>query len=36
MLERADEGVGKILAGLDRLGLARSTLVIFTNDNGGE
>jgi arylsulfatase A-like enzyme len=36
MLERADQGVGKILTELDRLGLARSTLVIFTNDNGGE
>ena len=36
MLERADQGVGKILADLDRLGLTRNTLVIFTNDNGGE
>jgi len=36
MLERADQGVGEILATLDRLGLARNTLVIFTNDNGGE
>lgn len=36
MLERADQGVGEILATLDRLGLARTTLVILTNDNGGE
>jgi arylsulfatase A-like enzyme len=36
MLERADEGIGKILASLDRHGLSRNTLVIFTNDNGGE
>lgn len=36
MLERADEGVGKILAELDRRGLTKNTLVIFTNDNGGE
>ena len=36
MLERVDAGVGKILAALDRLGLARNTIVIFTNDNGGE
>ena len=36
MLERADQGVGQILAALDRAGLARNTLVIFTNDNGGE
>jgi arylsulfatase A-like enzyme len=36
MLERADRGVGEILAALDQRGLARNTLVIFTNDNGGE
>jgi arylsulfatase A-like enzyme len=36
MLERADEGVGKILAALEKRGLARNTLIIFTNDNGGE
>ena len=36
MLERADEGVGLILAALERRGLSRSTLVIFTSDNGGE
>jgi arylsulfatase A-like enzyme len=36
MLEQADAGVGRILAALDRLGLAENTLVIFTNDNGGE
>jgi arylsulfatase A-like enzyme len=36
MLERADAGVGLILAALERTGVARNTLVIFTNDNGGE
>ena len=36
MLERADQGVGEILALLDTLGLAENTLVIFTSDNGGE
>jgi arylsulfatase A len=36
MLERADRGVGEILAALDRRGAAGNTLVIFTNDNGGE
>ena len=36
MVERADAGVGQILEALDRLDLARGTLVIFTNDNGGE
>ena len=36
IVERADQGVGQILAALDRRGLAANTLVIFTNDNGGE
>jgi arylsulfatase A-like enzyme len=36
MVERVDAGVGKILATLERLGLTRNTIVIFTNDNGGE
>ena len=36
LVERMDQGVGEILAALDRLGLARNTIVIFTNDNGGE
>lgn len=36
MLERVDEGVGRILHTLDRLNLRENTLVIFTNDNGGE
>ena len=36
MLERADQGVGRILETLEKRGLTRNTLVIFTNDNGGE
>ncbi len=36
MLERADQGVGMILEALDRHGLSRNTLVVFTSDNGGE
>ena len=36
MLERADRGVGDILKTLEARGLAANTLVIFTNDNGGE
>jgi arylsulfatase A len=36
MLERVDDGVGKIMAALEARGVARNTLVIFTSDNGGE
>jgi arylsulfatase A-like enzyme len=36
MVERADRGIGEILASLDKLGIAGNTLVIFTSDNGGE
>jgi arylsulfatase A-like enzyme len=36
MVERMDAGIGKILAALDELKLTNNTLVIFTNDNGGE
>lgn len=36
MLERADQGIGRILEALDRQKLAQNTLVIFTSDNGGE
>jgi arylsulfatase A-like enzyme len=36
MLERVDDGVGHVLRTLDRLGLRQNTIVIFTNDNGGE
>src|SRR6266545_2054269 len=36
MLERADQGVGRILTLIDRLELTPNTLVMFTSDNGGE
>ncbi len=36
MVERVDTGVGDILQELKKRGLERNTLVIFTNDNGGE
>ncbi len=36
MVERVDRGVGTILQALERAGLANNTIVIFTNDNGGE
>ncbi len=35
MVEKIDEAIGKVLAALDRLGLAESTLVVFSSDNGG-
>lgn len=35
MIERMDEGIGRILDTLDRLGLAENTIVIFHSDNGG-
>ena len=36
MTESVDAAVGRVLAALDRHGVAQNTLVIFTNDNGGE
>jgi arylsulfatase A-like enzyme len=36
MVEAMDRHVGRVLAALERNGLARNTIVIFTNDNGGE
>ena len=36
MLERVDQSVGRILAAIDKAGLRQNTIVIFTNDNGGE
>jgi len=36
MVEAADGGVGAILQTVDRLGLTNNTIVVFTNDNGGE
>ncbi len=36
MVERVDRGVGEVLRALERRGVASSTIVIFTNDNGGE
>lgn len=35
MLEQMDAAIGRVLAALDRHGLADRTIVIFTSDNGG-
>ncbi len=36
MVEAMDRHVGRVLATLEQRGIARNTIVIFTNDNGGE
>jgi arylsulfatase A-like enzyme len=36
MVEHLDRRIGEVLGALDRLSIARDTIVIFTNDNGGE
>ncbi|MCX6955132.1 MAG: arylsulfatase [Verrucomicrobia bacterium] len=35
MIHNIDENVGRLLAKLDEWGIARDTLVVFMNDNGG-
>jgi len=35
MIQAVDDGVGRIRAALDELGLERSTIVVFFSDNGG-
>ena len=35
LIEHMDDGIGNVLAALDRTGLAKNTVVIFTSDNGG-
>ncbi|MBU1441969.1 MAG: sulfatase-like hydrolase/transferase [Gammaproteobacteria bacterium] len=36
MIHHMDEGIGWIMAALEKHGLADNTLVVFTSDNGGE
>ena len=36
MIHHMDEGLGRVMATLERRGVADDTLVIFTSDNGGE
>ena len=35
MVEQLDQGIGRVLAALDRTGLAERTIVVFMSDNGG-
>lgn len=35
MVESLDQNVGRVLEALDRLNLAKNTVVVFTSDNGG-
>ena len=35
MLEQLDTAIGRVLAALERNGLAEKTIVVFTSDNGG-
>lgn len=35
MVQSVDESVGRVMAKLDELGLAKDTIVIFSSDNGG-
>ena len=35
MVEKFDQGVGKVLKALDDMGLRNKTLVVFSSDNGG-
>ncbi|MBJ7539234.1 sulfatase family protein [Marinomonas transparens] len=36
MIHHMDEGIGNIMATLDKHGLTEDTLIVFTSDNGGE
>ena len=35
MVDSMDQGIGRVLAALDRTGVANNTLVLFLSDNGG-
>ncbi len=35
MVEKMDQGIGRVLDALERAGLSENTIVVFTSDNGG-
>lgn len=35
MVEKMDEGIGRVMSALESAGLAENTIVVFTSDNGG-
>jgi len=35
MVDRLEQGIGRVLAALDETGLAQNTIVFFLSDNGG-
>jgi len=35
MIDRMDQGIGRVLASLEKMGVAENTLVLFLSDNGG-
>lgn len=36
MIRQMDEGIGDVIAALERKGMLENTLIVFTSDNGGE
>jgi arylsulfatase A-like enzyme len=36
LIEHMDDGIGKVLAALEKSGQAKNTIVVFTSDNGGD
>lgn len=36
LIEHMDDGIGRVLAALEKSGQAKNTIVVFTSDNGGD
>jgi len=36
LIEHMDDGIGKVMAAVDKTGIANNTLVVFSSDNGGQ